>query len=168
MGEIFIHFTPPRGRQTPSIPRKGTETSKRTLYHLHQEVSQTPSIPRKGTETLFLGIFVLLPGVSLSDTLNSPQGDGNFGLSLLSRRFRGFVLCQTPSIPRKGTETNRVLLLLGLVLLESDTLNSPQGDGNGRENGVDYYLEPVLSDTLNSPQGDGNVTYFVTSVIVTI
>ncbi len=41
-----------------------------------------------------------------SDTLNSPQGDGNtvenpFGAQLLA-------LCQTPSIPRKGTETNEL------------------------------------------------------------
>ncbi len=37
-----------------------------------------------------------------SDTLNSPQGDGNFEGFYLGRNN---LYCQTPSIPRKGTET---------------------------------------------------------------
>ncbi len=46
-------------RQTPSIPRKGTETSF-VGWVTPAYFCQTPSIPRKGTETL-LGLDPLLP-----------------------------------------------------------------------------------------------------------
>ncbi len=61
--------------QTPSIPRKGTET--RCLMKLQWPglTRQTPSIPRKGTETA--PSTVAVPSAFPSDTLNSPQGDGN-------------------------------------------------------------------------------------------
>ncbi len=38
--------------QTPSIPRKGTETPGKGGFVTGQIAGQTPSIPRKGTETL--------------------------------------------------------------------------------------------------------------------
>ncbi len=37
--------------QTPSIPRKGTETLKEFFCEAEEDYCQTPSIPRKGTET---------------------------------------------------------------------------------------------------------------------
>ncbi len=62
---------------------------------------QTPSIPRKGTETIYAQGHK--DYMQASDTLNSPQGDGNPGkkFNLLLPRPS-----QTPSIPRKGTETS--------------------------------------------------------------
>ena len=63
--------------------------------------SQTPSIPRKGTETPELMVTSSSP-LGLSDTLNSPQGDGN-GEEVV--RHNVPWTGQTPSIPRKGTET---------------------------------------------------------------
>ena len=67
--------------------------------------------------------------LTLSDTLNSPQGDGN---RLKSLHAGGKVeFSQTPSIPRKGTETFwNASAFAAWDLLKSDTLNSPQGDGN--------------------------------------
>ena len=141
----------PSACQTPSIPRKGTETpgsrpsvgrlatvrhpqfparGRKQLSPLEQAraaFGQTPSIPRKGTETLY-PLWTMASSVSLpvrhpqfpargrkhnpfdlladlpsrSDTLNSPQGDGNGTNHLLSQTKIG---SQTPSIPRKGTET---------------------------------------------------------------
>ncbi len=139
-------------RQTPSIPRKGTETNPEfgfgrrcrcTVRHpqfpargrkQHNglllpdlTIGQTPSIPRKGTETYIPSYSGLSLG-TLSDTLNSPQGDGN----VLSFR--------RPSSWRAPV---------------SDTLNSPQGDGNRLRLGTQGFLG-FRSDTLNSPQGDGN------------
>ncbi len=114
--------------QTPSIPRKGTETtiSSRYCSNVNPEIGQTPSIPRKGTETQESPSCHTL--VNMSDTLNSPQGDGNVALHLA----------------------------VGIGVAMSDTLNSPQGDGNGEF--VAYAIPVTLSDTLNSPQGDGNLT----------
>ncbi len=63
-------------------------------------MGQTPSIPRKGTETQ-VG-EESREGAEKSDTLNSPQGDGNPWPHLRDGRPR---TRQTPSIPRKGTET---------------------------------------------------------------
>ncbi len=142
--------------QTPSIPRKGTETSPKHSHRRPDQYRQTPSIPRKGTETATqcgssgFGIRVRHPqfpargrklaiflregcGSLSSDTLNSPQGDGNnTGRSKSPRPRRQ---CQTPSIPRKGTETNL-------------------GEGLRRDRAA---TDGPRSDTLNSPQGDGNV-----------
>ncbi len=68
-----------RKGQTPSIPRKGTETHGLDHPYINEvRISQTPSIPRKGTET---------------DTV------AFCGIKSLKS--------QTPSIPRKGTETLR-------------------------------------------------------------
>ncbi len=62
--------------------------------------SQTPSIPRKGTETC--NTSSRFQKLNASDTLNSPQGDGNAAeeAKQIEEKYR-----QTPSIPRKGTET---------------------------------------------------------------
>ncbi len=65
----------------------------------------------------------------MSDTLNSPQGDGN-DLEYLEA-----------SIAKNG----------------SDTLNSPQGDGNNFGRCYPLGCDGLQSDTLNSPQGDGNI-----------
>ncbi len=64
--------------------------------------SQTPSIPRKGTETFYQWKENNTKNVWVSDTLNSPQGDGNPALGRPRACLRNR---QTPSIPRKGTET---------------------------------------------------------------
>ncbi len=91
-------------------------------------VGQTPSIPRKGTETLHNNSKAFLEAAR-SDTLNSPQGDGNVAVCFASAEGISRVRhpqfpargrkragrcgpgqatgCQTPSIPRKGTETHR-------------------------------------------------------------
>ena len=62
---------------------------------------------------------------------------------------------QTPSIPRKGTETVSAAARPPFTP-GSDTLNSPQGDGNSLRDVLGTFDVPVGSDTLNSPQGDGN------------
>ncbi len=217
-------------RQTPSIPRKGTETSTRAFPFL-LILSQTPSIPRKGTETSGraschgnslssdtlnspqgdgngrLGFWLWCCEGATSDTLNSPQGDGNEDsfpcliipgsvrhpqfpargrkLNRSSRHNRNSPKCQTPSIPRKGTETlgfvvgvvsgsrvrhpqfpargrkQRDRYFRPCVNDQSDTLNSPQGDGNDKVQGLLEDDTIFKSDTLNSPQGDGNVAPFV-------
>ncbi len=134
--------------QTPSIPRKGTETYfpcsfRFTRYQVRhpqfpargrklserlkggrRRFCQTPSIPRKGTET------------------SHPRPASIDGCK-----------CQTPSIPRKGTETLDKDLATQATA-PSDTLNSPQGDGNRKIPSI--LPGNIMSDTLNSPQGDGN------------
>ncbi len=114
---------------------------------------QTPSIPRKGTETL-VSRNLLLNFQIPSDTLNSPQGDGNnIDKALVAKANKilvrhpqfpargrkrgtehdsrdGNAASQTLSIPRKGTETAQHLGIEVGSIDESDTLNSPQGDGN--------------------------------------
>ena len=72
----MVHSRTANARQTPSIPRKGTETQ--TVQAIAKELifCQTPSIPRKGTET-----------------------------HAVNQRRRLLLIGQTPSIPRKGTET---------------------------------------------------------------
>ncbi len=86
--------------QTPSIPRKGTETQ----YDLSQIPKggqvRHPQFPARGRK---LEIVIVYQSYILkSDTLNSPQGDGNVRLP---RTARPDHESQTPSIPRKGTET---------------------------------------------------------------
>ncbi len=98
---------------------------------LASQFCQTPSIPRKGTETSRLSKNALAIE-NLSDTLNSPQGDGN-------------------SVALKVT---------ALSLPRSDTLNSPQGDGNEAKPMKFQLSITCESDTLNSPQGDGNLSSF--------
>ncbi len=62
----------------------------------------------------YIGARAVLVIIELSDTLNSPQGDGNGVVngSILNSRA-----CQTPSIPRKGTETSSIISLLKLLEL---------------------------------------------------
>ncbi len=64
-------------------------------------------------------------------------------------------ICQTPSIPRKGTETSS-RIGSERIDIQSDTLNSPQGDGNTDSRRQLVQPSQPWSDTLNSPQGDGN------------
>ena len=112
---------PARGRKHKAEGRK---------KHIHLDVRH-PQFPARGRK---LAIFLREGCGSLSsDTLNSPQGDGNnTGRSKSPRPRRQ---CQTPSIPRKGTETNL-------------------GEGLRRDRAA---TDGPRSDTLNSPQGDGNV-----------
>ena len=111
--------------QTPSIPRKGTETLVMDKMSITTPVVRHPQFPARGRKRDETGIPTRRP-LGLSDTLNSPQGDGN-------PRFPAFcwAAChsQTPSIPRKGTET-AIAPRAGTGRIWSDTLNSPQGDGN--------------------------------------
>ena len=139
------------GCQTPSIPRKGTETSSILSRYSHGILVRHPQFPARGRK-LTMGAM----------TINE-------------------LRCQTPSIPRKGTETwgsgcgsarpfgvgvrhpqfparGRKHIPLGTGQhreIKSDTLNSPQGDGNETYQRTSPSSE-ATSDTLNSPQGDGN------------
>ncbi len=141
-------------RQTPSIPRKGTETL-RLLFQIPLLVSSVrhPQFPARGRK-LTLGAMPIHDRPS--DTLNSPQGDGNqmFGAGELITRLGNVRHPQFPARGRKHT-----LFSSGLALpLGSDTLNSPQGDGNVIRWNFRVYIALNQSDTLNSPQGDGNLT----------
>ncbi len=111
-------------RQTPSIPRKGTETISGSMV-TSQPKGQTPSIPRKGTETLYVPASV----------------------------HSGWKV-RHPQFPARGRKPEvTVVAYFGIV--QSDTLNSPQGDGNHQRRSATL-RSFQLSDTLNSPQGDGN------------
>ncbi len=61
-----------------------------------------PQFPARGRKLNIKGLTITPQ--KLSDTLNSPQGDGN---QARLAKIRALTLpdCQTPSIPRKGTET---------------------------------------------------------------
>ena len=164
-------------RQTPSIPRKGTETNDENPDDRPDGLRrQTPSIPRKGTETFDRKVLYLIPG-RRSDTLNSPQGDGNPGCQA---RVVSHFHVRHPQFPARGRKLQHEAQL-SPPSIPSDTLNSPQGDGNrvapqssapppqcqtpsiprkGTETlgcGLPLLHPKGSSDTLNSPQGDGNV-----------
>ena len=61
---------------------------------------------------------------------------------------------QTPSIPRKGTET----IMVVVEQKHFDFVKHPQFPARGRklQSHSDEPDEAVTSNTLNSPQGDGN------------
>ncbi len=91
-------------RQTPSIPRKGTETHLvRYSKPVFQLSCQTPSIPRKGTETLMQSFMKITHKV-----VRHPQfpARGRKPSQSIGTK-KGPKPRQTPSIPRKGTETCR-------------------------------------------------------------
>ncbi len=62
----------------------------------------------------------------MSDTLNSPQGDGNLSQSYLALHNEYVRHPQFPARGRKHGQVSR----WEVTEVESDTLNSPQGDGN--------------------------------------
>jgi hypothetical protein len=155
-----------------SIPRKGTETGQ--MCSVHRSMSVAYSIPRKGTETLLIPpVFKikskLLPTqfpargrkplcfhypckTSIGCLLNSPQGDGNIGESVLI--FKNHECLLPTQFPARGRKR------LGWIVVINNTkkcclLNSPQGDGNmlvSSSGAGDSCL-------LNSPQGDGNLNW---------
>ncbi len=88
----------------------------------------------------------------MSDTLNSPQGDGNFLATDSQVHLPGV---RHPQFPARGRKPKMITTMITLKRM-SDTLNSPQGDGNCSALPV-WALSQRRSDTLNSPQGDGNV-----------
>ncbi len=157
----------------PQFPARGRKLVKGKLGG-NPEEGQTPSIPRKGTETDSVGVAFLCIG--RSDTLNSPQGDGNGYTALYPPKD---MMCQTPSIPRKGTETRDLKTLktgargvrhpqfpargrkprrrsTSAMLGFSQTPSIPR-KGTETDLLLDLDVSPgILSDTLNSPQGDGN------------
>ena len=111
--------------QTPSIPRKGTETAKRrpTPQAVVQNVRH-PQFPARGRKRR-AGMNVRLTGSS-----------------------------QTPSIPRKGTETSTP----STCYAPDQRVRHPQFPARGRKPIplVKSGVTSSSSDTLNSPQGDGN------------
>ncbi len=84
-------------------------------------------------------------GTKLSDTLNSPQGDGNSDPKG-ERRLK--ALGQTPSIPRKGTETLKIILER-LHLLDGQTPSIPR---KGTETTALRWERMFLADKVRHPQ----------------
>ncbi len=115
--------------QTPSIPRKGTETSLGWENPAFRNIGQTPSIPRKGTETCPLQTLALAQQPS-----------------------------QTPSIPRKGTETQLAHQIERPKANVRHPQFPARGRKLHHDSVHRVYpkLPDRRSDTLNSPQGDGN------------
>ncbi len=119
--------------QTPSIPRKGTETLLNAcLYRsLDRSIVRHPQFPARGRKRE-IGRKVNHFSSLVSDTLNSPQGDGNYPLQYSVHAALSTV--RHPQFPARG----RKLKALAVSYLQtfdrfrplSDTLNSPQGDGN--------------------------------------
>ncbi len=124
---------PPSGRETgscpahvrhPQFPARGRKLRAATEA-LSRNECQTPSIPRKGTET-----SQCWHSLSLSSVVRHPQFPAR-GRKPSYQPGRGCLMfSQTPSIPRKGTETPQASLRGNNENVLSDTLNSPQGDGN--------------------------------------
>ena len=164
--------------QIPSNPRKGTETRIGSPFTSSATHGQIPSNPRKGTETL-----AALVGDSSQDYVRYPQIPARGRKPIRHRGRFGLRERQIPSNPRKGTETVAVDDDFGGVVIGSDTLKSPQGDGNGYRLGSEHMIAEMSqipsnprkgtetlalsctgqnsagrSDTLKSPQGDGNAT----------
>ena len=78
-----------------------------------------------------------------SDTLNSPQGDGNLGRV---KPHHAGIEGQTPSIPRKGTETWR-----GRDALRSrHTVRHPQFPARGRK--LHQFRSPSMKLIVRHPQ----------------
>ncbi len=135
--------------QTPSIPRKGTETETFPPLEDKFKLGQTPSIPRKGTETWAPRDVVTWN--KASDTLNSPQGDGN-STSKTPRCIAPTV--RHPQFPARGRKHNaRYRSCQGKTWVRH-----PQFPARGRKPKQGAFSAGLIqwSDTLNSPQGDGN------------
>ncbi len=136
--------------QTPSIPRKGTETVHDLSHRCSLILGQTPSIPRKGTETDYAGTYFVS---SLSQTPSIPRK----GTETLLLNMLDPTLCRVrhPQFPARGRKLDPEEKD-GDWNIMSDTLNSPQGDGNAINTYQLASISCIASDTLNSPQGDGN------------
>ncbi len=165
--------------QTPSIPRKGTETETSCSLNSMFWRVRHPQFPARGRKRMDAEGWAWV-GESSSDTLNSPQGDGNSDLSdsdlegairvrhpqfpargrkrtIDQRMATATYTCQTPSIPRKGTETPFHHLFVQELAVFGQTPSIPRkGTETCRLSYRSLSLSVNQSDTLNSPQGDGN------------
>ena len=131
--------------QTPSIPRKGTETNFAADSDQHGRTRQTPSIPRKGTETKVTA-GAKATRASTSDTLNSPQGDGNW--LRRGRPSEHRLGGQTPSIPRKGTETHSIMIWAAAPVY---SVRHPQFPARGRKRSKGF-VHLIQDITVRHPQ----------------